>query len=297
MVSHKILLSTVALSLLLTCGCGSVWRRSSIVQDDDLLVVETEMLKEDGKPVDALFSHPALVPSDRLAIFFKNMSYVKPALIGEASLQTVIPPQDAQTLANAVAKGLARCSPAERVRFMITLRHPKWKVFTEERKTRGVAFVQPDNVINVAFDMVDDAFEKDDQTVMVDTDWGDPTRHTLSHVTLNLPAGASLFLDTKGKQRPLWVTISLKDLTQSPAQPTGNGKESGDPKNQGTVKNQTGTPQSPASTKGQENPKPQENLSDHDILTRLKFLDELLKKGSITQEQYEKEKQALFDRY
>ena len=220
---------TRALALLtgvtLLCGCfGTSWQRSVGILKDRQAEVELECMFESGAPKHAGFAHPADIPSEHLAAFFNSLNYEQPKLIGKMKYRPLVSDTLIDTLSVAIAEGLARAGPAERVRFSVVNTRYDFKFLPKTCTTRGVAFVKPQGILNVAFDMVDSGTETDIPGEYHASEWGDPTRYAITQVTLLLPTSASLFRDENGDEHPLWVVVPVETLASYVA-PSAPGKE------------------------------------------------------------------------
>ena len=209
----------------LVCGCfGTSWQRSVAILKDRQAEVELERMFESGAPKDAGFAHPANIPTEHLAAFFDLLKYEQPKVIGRTEYTPLVSETLVDTLSLAIAEGIARAGPAERVRFSVVNTRYEFTFIPKARTTRGVAFVKPPGTLNVAFDLVDKPMETDIPGEYHANEWGDPTRYAITQVTLLLPRSASLFRDENGEAHPLWVVVPVETLA-SYVPPSAPGKE------------------------------------------------------------------------
>ncbi len=262
--------------LLFLCGCAATtWQLKVPLVSENHLVVEIEQLRRGGAVVDAGYAHPARLPVADLQKFFASLKYRSEGLLTTRELP-VFSSDLVPAFAQAVAEGLARCGPSERIRFKMSNPHTELKFIPITRVSRGVVFVKPAGVLNVAFDLVDDTPESDRREELFRTEWDDPTRHTVSTCMLILPPAARLHRDPKGRTHRLWLEVPFENLAGGkPQEP------------------ETKPPQEAPSEKQPQKPK----LSDEERMHRLKYLRELLDKKIITEEQYKRERKKIFEGY
>ncbi len=313
---------TVLISLLLSFSIGCTvtsWKRTSTVVDQSKLVVETEQLYSydsptdgiftDAMPVDSSFFHPAELNPETLTLFLSGIRYEIPSFLADMTYEPVFEQKIVPALALGVVKGLKRSGPGERIRFWVrNIRH-KYGFVPQGRITRGVVFVQPEGILNIAFDLIDADPEEVHEESIYSVDWEDPTAHIASHEVLQLPEPASVFFDAEGERRPLWVVIPLEKLTFEAFQV---GEEQGAPEGKEPDRHRepgTGAEAAPGEVKStddaetaeqQAGPEPDrkpQKLTDQEILNRLKYLKELRKKGMLTEEEYKKECEEIMKRF
>jgi hypothetical protein len=267
-------------------GCSTTsWRQVDTVFNDFRLVVEIERFYHKGEPWDAGFAHPAQISPEGLEAYFDNLRYEYPKILSENTLEPLVQKNIEKRLVAGISEGLARCTPADRVRFAVTNVHRQFVLLPVSKTTRGVAFVKPAHVLNIAFDLVDDNPDEDREESVYNTDWEDPTRKSISTYRLHLPEGSALYVDPEGTEHPLWITIPFETLTSSTTRPPK-------PK-EGSVPEETpGVPpekQGRAAGSG--------TLSDQEGIHRLRLLRELQERGVITDEQFRQERERLFRQF
>ncbi len=268
----------------LLCGCfGTSWRKSVGVLKDMNTEVELERMFEAGVPKDAGFAQPADIPTEHLAAFVTLLTYAQPKLIGETEYVPLVAAPHVAKLSVAIAEGLARAGPAERVRFAVVNTHFQLGFLPKPRTTRGVAFVEPQGMLNLAFDLVNETTETDMPGEHYLDDWGDPTRRTITRVTLRLPEHAALYRDDEGDEHPLWVAVPVEALAGSmpPAAPPAEPE----------------TEPAPAAAAPDEAPGATGRLTGEEAMRLLKSLDELKHRGVLSEEEYRAKVEAVHLRY
>lgn len=275
------------LSLALLCGCAATWDRSHTILNENRIVVEVEQLTYRGEPKDAGFAHPATVSPEGLRAFFLNLKYRRQTPFFKSTDEPAVSNTETiDKLSLALSEGLRMCSPAQRVRFLAVNMHTKIALFPVAKKTRGVAFVQPEGTLNIAFDLVDDEPGADQSDELFFKEWDDPTRYAISTYELILRPGISSYRSPTGHEHPLWVVIPLALITpkgKEEAQPPAVAKEI-----QGATEDQKG--------EGTKKPEPKE-LGDEERMHRLRYLQELYEKKVINEEEYRREWKKIFREY
>jgi hypothetical protein len=280
----RVLLSVL---LLLFCGCSlTSWQRSHTVVNEKRLIVEIEQLTFEGEPKDAGFDHPAAVSMDGLVAFFRHLRYQYPSIL-KTTVEPVVSRELVEKLSLALSEGLALAGPSQRLRFVAHNMHTKLKLLPVAKTTRGVAFVKPAGVLNLAFDLIDDEPEVDPSDPIFFEQWEDPTRSTVSTYKLVLPPGSTFYRDEGGERRPLWITVPLEVITPergTPPPAPGTDPAEADPGDQKPPE------------EGGEEPPPAE-LTDQERIIRLRYLQELYEKGILTEQQYKDEWKRIFREY
>ncbi len=204
-------ISVLLILLPLVWGCSTTyWKRTDVVVKETRIVAEVEQWTFEGEPKDAGFSHPASVAPEVLSAFFNRLKYENPRFLQSASQEPVVLPENVEDLSLALADGLKRCGPAQRMRFRVRNAHLKLGLIPTGKKTRGVVFVKPAGTLNVALDIVDDEADPESRDNIYYRDWGDPTRRTLSTYVLILPEGARLHRSPEGRTHELWIVVPLE---------------------------------------------------------------------------------------
>ena len=269
-------------ALLSGCSMG-VWRRTSSQLKSRSVLVELENKMMGGEPVDLGFQHPAAVSPYHLRALFKTLLYHRTYLFEEDTLDPVVFPEHQISLASGISQALVMARGTERVRFSVVSDRKVLGVFRNDQTTRGVVFVHPVGVLNVAFDLIvevpDDELEEDR--------WGDPTRRTISSVDLAVPEGVRLYQTDSGKTKPLWVTLNLADLPDEPVLEREALTLTPAPIKQEASEPQAEHIERPARS--------ERGLSDHEILSQLRLLEDLHDKGQISEEVYRSKKAELLD--
>lgn len=287
-------------------GCGAArWRQLEEVRDTPGLVVELERHADGEGPIDLGFAHPARLSAEPLAAVLAELGHRSLGLLASDEVRPVIDPALTLPLAEAIAHGLARAEPSDRVRFLARNRHQTLGFLPGERHTRGVAFVTPGDgeteLLNLAFDQVNATPEPDEMSEL--PRWEDPTWNLHASVELLLPEGARLHSDAMGRTRPLWLVMPVP--RGAPGEGRSDGEKTDSTPPQGTPPGSDPPPldlppqvieSDPAAARRMDLPpkdgRPQV-LSDSERLARLRYLEELHRTGVIDDAEYEKQKRAL----
>lgn len=187
-------------------GCsGEGWYPGGSITRSGATMVGVEQYREGGELIDRGFEHPATVDAAALESLFRNLAYRDGVEVGAA-----VPSELASGLAAGIARGLAGCDGASRVRFRVDVTS-RGRVGTRSPKTtRGVAFVQPGNKLNLVFDAVNLGLSEDAQP------WADPTRRTIVTRKLSLPVGGEWHRDRKGRPLPMWLIVPMSNVGARP---------------------------------------------------------------------------------
>jgi len=204
----------------LTCGSalwgttaclGGGWQGGATVHNDGRVVVQLESRKPTGAGPRAVFSHPARIDPVALEALLRNLGHTRAGL-GRKNPQRSISERHVSTLARALTRGIGDAGPAQRVRFSVTHRSQKtgpWFV-PNDLQTRGAVFVEPEGVLNIAFERLADP---------VDTSGSggqDPTAGVGRRVYLDVPLGTELHRSPAGKVDSLWLTWHFADSSEPP---------------------------------------------------------------------------------
>jgi len=255
--------SLVLVLALMIAGCASTgWSRSEAVRYTKLMMVEIERYARGGDPIDLGYAHPARVSEEKVRGLFEALTYAS-----EGERKLAVGKDSAAGLARAIVSGLARCDPASRVRFNVENPGEKQLILSSSTSTRGVAFVEPAGVLNVAFQVVDHLYGFQD-----DAKWIDPTQGPDVPQHLVLPESARFHVAKDGTVNTMWVTCPVGDTR--PAKPAAVAAE---------------TPPAEPVPKAA----PSERLTSEETLNRLRYLEELREKGMISEEKYREERKRL----
>jgi len=287
-------------------GClGPHWVESDPLYEDGFTAVHIETRTHKGAEVDQGYAHPAKVSVEWLHPFLASIAYDEPRLIGSVEGKPVFDRDAARILATGISGALATAKPSQRVRFSTIRRETNLLIFRSRRISSGVAFVQPEGTINVAFDRVDNPEERENPGA----DYrGDPTLSELAYSRLVPPPGGRLHRDpARDREHGLWVE---GDLSTAPIvlAPVPKEEEKEEEKKQPAE----GKPQAPAvvapkSSTEVPSAKPAEGLPAKEpardtfdeklweVRVKLKHLKELREKGLISEEDYLKAREELLD--
>jgi hypothetical protein len=296
-------------------GCTGVsWVEVDGVVSDHRMAVEIEQYTFKGEPKDAGFAHPATLSAEGLATYLLYLRYEYPGVF-KKSIEPAVLPEHLNTLAFGVTEGLKRSNQGQRVRFSVVNMHRQLKLLPVGKTTRGVAFIRPAGVLNLAFDLIDDDPDIDKSGELLSTKWEDPTRRTISTFKLVVPPGSRLYRDPEGNEHPLWLTIPFETISPAPAKPEGDLTHGESrvppplpperappvpPPDLSTSPAQPPTspaaPPAPAASTPPEAPD-KKVITDQERIYRLRYLHELYEKKVITEEEYNREWNKIFRQY
>ncbi len=257
-------------SSFLLSGClGPTWREESSVVNNGRLDVEVEQWTFEGQAQGRDYAHPADVDSRKIESVLKDLHRVSKTT--RSGVDPILKPEYASDLARAISLGLRKATPSSRVRFSVHNPDTVLWVLPSSTTTRGVAFVQPEGVLNLAFDVIDETLEVDEEH------WGDPERRTIRRSRIALPGYARYHQLPEGGEKTMWVEM---DLSSIPIQ----RKE----KKKAPVK----APPEPEPEVAQPTDRAQQ-LDNAEVLEKLRDLQEQLKTGKISDAEYKKQREAL----
>lgn len=186
-------------------GCSTSTTVQTVVREEiagHRLLVQLEAAQP-GAPV--RFGHPVAREerelAERLDVLLAELAYGRPK---GRRLVRVMENEDRHRLAAALAHGLTKAGPRERVRFLLSIEddaHTPW-LTPQDRLTRGIAFVDVDGRFHLAFDLLDDRVDPDD------LDPHDPTEAAQTRARLVSETGEDLGPAEDGSPR-LWVAWPL----------------------------------------------------------------------------------------
>lgn len=137
-------------SLLAPAGCGPSYARRPIVEERDLIVTLRARLDEEGEPVQRGLDHPASISSVRVANILSRID----VRMDEERLSAV-PDELLFPVAAEVSKALGEASSSEEVVVQAIRDERRLGIFTEERLTSFVCWVEDGRLV-VHLSRVDD---------------------------------------------------------------------------------------------------------------------------------------------
>jgi hypothetical protein len=230
--------------------------------------------------VDAGLAHPAELSAAVLERLLPSIHERKRTLVSAGEREPVIAAENVPVLALAIVEGLRVATPSERVRFSVYNPDRFLLLIPSGHTTRGVAFLEPDGVFNLVFDVVNGDLDPDEEH------WGDPTKRALRRADLDLPPEARLRTGESGRSREMWVTVPFSVVAAGAPLPAAPEKEAA------PVAEERATPP-PAAVPPEELPGGE--LGAEEILERLRYLEELYDDGAISESEYVRRKRELLD--
>ncbi|MEQ8764539.1 MAG: SHOCT domain-containing protein [Planctomycetota bacterium] len=264
----------IPLLLLASTGCqSSRWVESASPIDTPVLAVQLERRIVDGAPQEGLFAHPATLDPAAVETRLAELRFRRPRLLHDDRTGSVIPAEQLAPLAKALTGALAAASSSERARFSVGTSAES--LFEGRRYTRGVAFVEPVGVLNVAFDWVDELSERD----ILDERWEDPTRRRSSSVELDLGHAWQMSKEAR-EDELLWVTT---DELTAVAAPVGVSEDEAPAS--GEVSPPVTEPRDADGAK----------LTDSERLAQLRLLEKLHAEGVLDDAEFERRRREILD--
>ena len=146
--------------LVVLVGCGPRYARETVVDEEGIRVFLRSQ-QVDGKPLPRGFAHPAAVSPVRMAHILSRIDVVRkeqplgPFSEGEESeREAAVPLEVLYGVADALASALERAGPDQEVVVMVQRRERRLGIFTHDRLTSFVAFVQGER-LHLHFSHVD----------------------------------------------------------------------------------------------------------------------------------------------
>ncbi len=257
--------------LLLATGCQSArWLRTDTLEDSRELRVEREQSIVDGKAQVGLFAHPAQLEPDLVVSLLSELHYRRSRLFREDENGPVVPAERRSALARALSEALREADSSERVRFRLQL--SSGSIFGLDRITRGVAFVQPAGVLNIALDHIEDVPDDNEAA-----GFRDPTVRSLTQADLD-PAPNWRRSTARGAESVLWV-LAPTDPAAFEAAPPEEPPSIADP----SLRPETSEPDL------------ESRESDAEMLAQLRLLERLHRDGAITTEEFDRRRREILE--
>jgi len=160
---HLSIFIAVLFGLTAFTACAPRWVRTPVI-DQKEIVISLEHKIANKQVVKQRFDHPFKIDQQKLKTLLTQLKYIdKPIVFKKSEEKQVFQETEIERLAPAMAEALAKADPDQRVRF-VSHNRGGGLLFTRQRQTSGVAFVQPENRLNLAFSDVNFALlTSDDQ--------------------------------------------------------------------------------------------------------------------------------------
>lgn len=285
----------LTLTALLIAGCaGSKWVQTDVVRHHDFAVT-LEQGQDQGAAARSDYRQPYQLAPAELKILMGELSYIEKAgMMSKSKQSRVFQAAEVDRLAPVLADALAKADASQRIRFISFNLEPT-VLFSLSRKTEGVAFVESDGRLNIAFNYINAKRHANETSAMfISRSVVDPLMITSADTALApAPPYAQLRELETGKQAPLWVVVDLAKLNEAISAgtvPTVEAPAAAAPAAAPPAA-VTGTPVQGAA------PAPAAaDLRQDEVKNKLKFLKELLSEGLISEQDYNAKKVELLDK-
>jgi hypothetical protein len=292
---NRILLAALMIGLFVNAGCsGSRWTAVQVFDDKNALV----FVEEPGTPVSGTqaYSHPFAIDQSELAAVLGGIRYNPSKLFAADTDQAVFSQGETGTLAPLLAAALGKADSSQRIRFVSYNRGPAL-LLPSRRKTEGIAFVDMEGRLNIAFSLINEVLDVEERDVPTTPHPVDPLQ--ITHTIRPLIPGPWYRLGTVAgsqEQAPMWAIV---DLQSAPAAAAALEDSAVLPGREGFAENAPCP--SPASggrtaVTNPQNPAGDPRLFREKMKDDLRLLKELYEEGLITDEEYGRKKQELLDK-
>jgi hypothetical protein len=264
--SGPVLLFLLPLTLAVGGGCREREWKSRLVYARSPVAVYIEHREKEGKTVPQGYAHPAKISPEELKNLLGAIRYRAWGLFKGSRDETMAEGESLDRLVNPLSTWLAKVSPDERIRFLVT--RNAWPMGI--KGTSGVLFLSTPESLNLAFDLLDEGLSDDsgDPRTMVFRD--DPVEIVGKEPEIIPPPEGTIVGAPEGRVHPRWMVIDPRKI---PA-PVVAAPPAAPP------------PQPPASPPGAT--AGAEAAEAEAIRQKLRNLEALRKEGTITEEEYGK---------
>ena len=198
-------------------GCAPRWVRTPVVDQKDIQVtLEHQVAKK--QPVSQQYQHPLKIDLQHLNFLLTQLKYVdEPMIYGKPEEKPVFQAVEVERLVPALTEALAAADANQRVRF-ISHNRGGGLLFKKQRTTSGIAFIDADKRLNLAFSDVNfEILTGRAENFSQNEELADPLIIRSSFTPIIPPDYAEHRLTEKGKPYPLWIAIDLDKLAKAAA--------------------------------------------------------------------------------
>jgi len=266
---------SLPLLLLVSSGCTfGRWERERSVEASSRVVVELESWTGEDGEMTSGFAHPVDLEPEVMLGLLQRLKY-KPSRRSD-DLVAVFAEVPIGLFARALSNALSLAGPTQRVRFAV-LNPDRVLFLPTSNLTRGVAFVEPAGVLNLAFDLIDSG---DDELEY--GEWANPVFRSRSDAVLVLPPEVRHYVEPDGNERRTWVTMDLAEVAGDAVADaaTEDGPEDLVTEPSDVVTDAAATPTTPG--------------DEREI--KLRFLEQLYREGLIAERAYQDKRKELEQR-
>jgi hypothetical protein len=262
-------------------GCAyDGWVQTEYEKGDDFEVY-VEHRVESETTVPQAFAHPAEINPRAISAILSGLRFWESNILGDQSAEPVFQPYEVEQLAPRIFNALTEIGPDQRVRF-ISKNTGRALILASRRITRGVVFVKPENVLNIAFiEINEDLYPMDYAEMGRERDMREPTNIKSSVRALAKLPWYDLNMQPDGEEPyPLWCMVDLgsEEVSAVTAPPAAAPPETAEPGEQPIVRET-----------------PAVSPEDAELRSKLKLLKELHEDGLITEEEYQRKKADLLE--
>ena len=284
-----ILIMLFGLGLLV--GCTPRWVRTPLVDERDM-TVSLEHKIADNQVADQQFNHPFNIDAQDLRTLLSQLEYMaEPMIYGKPEQKPVFQAVEIDRLVPALADALSAADGNQRVRF-VSYNRGGGLLFKKRRRTSGVAFVRPDNRLNLAFaDLNFEILTNEMENISRGDEYPDPLRIKSSYTPIVAPDYIEHARTEKGKPYPLWIVADLDGVPAPSATPAAQPVSGSESQPGAGVASPPTTEAGAPAAQGRDNweTRRQENRE------KLEYLKELYESGLIDEAEYKAQKEKLLD--
>jgi hypothetical protein len=276
-------------------ACASTkWVRTPVAKEYDFTVT-LEQFADRGAIDAQSHDQPRTLELAALKTVMGDLAYTEKAgLMSKSKQSPVFQQTEIDRLAPVLAATLAKADAGQRLRF-VSFNQGQAAIFSESRKTEGVVFIDTAGRLNFAFNYIN-AKRLPSETSAIYASYAevDPTTIKSSDTPLSASAPYLAMRQAEtGEPAPLWVVADLGRIKESiSTRPAPVSKATAEMPPAETL--QTETVVTPAENTGSS--AVPDVMLQQEIKVKLKYLQELLQEGLITQQDYASKKQELLDK-
>ncbi|TVS12862.1 MAG: hypothetical protein EA419_03575 [Wenzhouxiangella sp.] len=223
-----------------------------------------------------------------------SLGYREAGLLARSSEQAVFGTEELDELVAALSRALATAGPGQQARFASFSR--RGGTLGQLRKTEGVAFVDRDDRLNLAFVGVQEfAGPDEDFFRFLELSDRNPLTDGRSLITLQSDHPGHRSLPEQDRRPlPLWIRVDLSTASTQPERTAGPAV-SDDPVPTGEDA-EADIPEPASAPVTATPPSTEEDGTQHQVRRRLEFLKELHEDGLISTEEYQQQRREVLQR-
>ena len=296
---------TLFFGLGLFAGCAPRWVRTPLVDERDI-TVSLEHKITDDQAVGQQYSHPFVIDEQDLRTLLSQLEYMaEPMIYGKPEQKPVFQAIELDRLVPALADALGKADVNQRVRF-VSYNRGGGLLFKKRRRTSGVAFIRPDNRLNLAFaDLNFEILTNEMENISRGDEYQDPLRIKSSFTPIVAPDYIEHVRTEKGKPYPTWIVVDLDGIpapsaTAAATAEAVSGKPAAPPAQPvpGSESQPGAGVESPPTTEaGAPTAQGADDWETHkqENMKKLEYLKELYDSGLIDDGEYKAQKEKLLD--